>query len=155
MKLSIFIDSVILLLLFFFLKRKKLTLLENLFLLMVLEFIVTSYCAILYINLDLWSIAKRTELFILFRIYEVVVYPVIWIGYFNLFHWRDSRSYKWLLTFGAIGFQLGIEQWLRKWGAIIYRDWSLWQSLFMQIIVLCIAAISLYWYRYMEGREKA
>jgi hypothetical protein len=153
MKLSIFIDVVILLLLFFFLKRKKLHLHENIFLLMILEFLVTSYCAIIYINLDHWSIAKRTELFIIFRVYEVVMYPVIWIGYFNLLYWKSSRTYQWLLTLGTIGIQAGIEQWLRKWGVIIYRDWSLLQSLLIQMLVLFIAAISLYWFRYMEGRE--
>ena len=153
MKLSIFIDVVILLLLFFFLKRKKLYLHENIFLLMILEFLVTSYCAIIYINLDDWNIAKGTELFIIFRVYEVVMYPVIWIIYFNLLLWKGSRTYKWLLTVGTIGIQVGIEQWLRKWSIITYRDWSLLQSLMIQILVLFLTAISLYWYRYMEGRE--
>jgi hypothetical protein len=128
---------------------------ENIFLLMILEFFVTSYCAIIYINLDDWSIAKGTELFIIFRIYEVVMYPVIWIGYFNLLYWKSSRTYQWLLTLGTIGIQIGIEQWLRKWGVITYRDWSLVQSMLIQMLVLFLAAISLYWYRYMEGRETA
>lgn len=154
MKLSFFIDAAILLLLFFFLKRKKLLLQENIFLLMILEFIVTSYCAILYINLDVWTIANRTDLFILFRIYEVVVNPVIWLLYFNWLLDRVTRLSKWVLSGLVVGIQVGIEQWMRKWEVIVYRDWYIWESILVHIVVLIITTLCLYRYRKMQGREK-
>lgn len=154
MKLSLFIDVSVILLISVVMFKKKLPLLENIFIVMILEFLVSSYCAILYINLDVWEVANGTELFIIFRVYEAIMNPFIWLLYFNLLPMMVSRMSKSIVTLFFVGVQYAVEQWLVRWGVITYRGWHFWQSLFVQLMVLAITSLCLMLYRRILQKEK-
>lgn len=153
MKLSIFIDVALVLVISFFVKQKKLRTLENLLVFMVLEFLVSSYCAILYINIDVWGLAKDPELFIIFRIYEAIVNPFIWLWYFQLLPSMDSRFTKWMVTGAFVGIQWAVEKWLFRWEVIINKDWHFWQCILVQFLVLSITYLSQSWYGKILQKE--
>lgn len=153
MKLTIIIDAAILLLASFFIMKKRLDLFENLFILMILEFLVTSYCAILYINLDVWTVTNETVPFIIFRIYEAVIWPIVWLLYLNLLPLIKSRFSKGIWTGIFVGIQAGIEFWLVEWNVITYKDWSFGYSIILQILVIMTVNIALSWYRKLLRKE--
>ncbi|MGG3466180.1 hypothetical protein ABES02_01130 [Neobacillus pocheonensis] len=153
MKLTIIIDVAILLLASFCIKKKRLHLFENLFILMILEFLVTSYCAILYINLDVWTVTNETVPFIIFRIYEAIIWPFVWLLYLNLLPNMKSRFSKWILTGIFVGIQSGIERWLVEWEVITYKDWPFWHSIILQVLVITLVNMALSWYRNLLRKE--
>lgn len=153
MKLTIIIDVAIILLVSFFILKKRLHLFENIFILMVLELLVTSYCAILYINLDVWTVTNDTELFIIFRVYEAVLYPFIWLWYLNLLPIMKSRLTSWLLTGVFVGVQCGVERWMTVWNVITYKGWPFGLSFIVQILVVVIVNMTLSWYRNLLRKE--
>ncbi|MEH7332444.1 hypothetical protein V7161_07385 [Neobacillus drentensis] len=133
--------------------KKRLHLFENIFILMILEFLVTSYCAILYINLDVWTIANETELFIIFRVYETIIYPFIWLSYFNLQPIFKSPLFKWIWTGLFVGIQSGVERWLVEWDVITYKGWPFWLSFILQTFIVLIVHLALAWYRNLMRKE--
>jgi len=153
MKLTMTIDAAILLLVSFFIMKKRLHLFENLFILMILEFLVTSYCAILYINLDVWAVTNGTQLFIIFRVYEAIIYPVVWLLYLNWLPIMESRLSKWILSGSFVGIQSAVELWLVEWNVITYKDWPFWYSIIVQILVISIVHMALSWYRNLLRKE--
>ncbi|WP_413306804.1 hypothetical protein AA0X95_06440 [Bacillus sp. 1P10SD] len=153
MELSIFISLTIFLVLSFVVKKQKLTLFENMFLYIIVEFMMTSYCAILYINLDVWHVANKTGLFIIFRIYEAIVYPAIWLWYFNLHPQRVSMLSRLLLTVLFVGIECVVEQGLVRLGVISYKDWQVWQSVLVQIFVLGLTTVLLTWFQAILKKE--
>ncbi|MGG3564932.1 hypothetical protein ABES03_25360, partial [Neobacillus rhizosphaerae] len=153
MELSIFISLTIFLLLSFIVKKQKLTLFENIFLYIIVEFMVTSYCAILYINVDVWHVANKAGLFIIFRIYEAIVYPAIWLWYFNLHPQRVAKLSRLLLAFLFVGIECVVEKALVLLGVIIYKDWQVWQSVLVQILVLVMTSVLLTWFQTILKKE--
>ncbi|WP_335443604.1 hypothetical protein [Neobacillus drentensis] len=153
MKLTLIIDAAIILLVSYYIMKKRLHLFENIFILMILEFLVTSYCAILYINLDVWTIANETELFIIFRVYETIIYPFIWLSYFNLQPIFKSPLFKWIWTGLFVGIQSGVERWLVEWDVITYKGWPFWLSFILQTFIVLIVHLALAWYRNLMRKE--
>ncbi|MGG1677933.1 hypothetical protein ACIFOT_19540 [Neobacillus sp. NRS-1170] len=153
MKLTLIIDAAIMLLVSYFIMKKRLQVFENIFILMILEFLVTSYCAILYINLDVWTVTNKTALFIIFRVYEAIIYPFIWMGYFNLLPIFKSRFFKWILTGLFAGIQSGVERWLVEWDVITYKGWHFWFSFLLQILIVSMVHLALTWYRNLLRKE--
>ncbi|MDN3019599.1 hypothetical protein PH210_25880 [Paenibacillus sp. BSR1-1] len=153
MKLTLIIDAAIILLVSYYIMKKRLHLFENIFILMILEFLVTSYCAILYINLDVWTIANDTELFIIFRVYETIIYPFIWLSYFNLQPFFKSALSKWIWTGLFVGIQSVVERWLVEWDVITYKGWPFWLSFILQTLIVLIVHLALAWYRNLMRKE--
>lgn len=150
MELSLFISLTIFLLLSFIVKKQKLTLFENIFIYIIIEFLMTSYCAIFYINVDVWTVANKTGLFIIFRLYEAIVYPVIWLWYFNI---MPKRGAKWLLAIGFVGIECMVEKALVLLGVITYKDWQVWQSVLVQLFVLLLTSVLLTWFQSILKKE--
>jgi len=129
MKLTFFIDVVMFVLLSFCLLKKHHNRLENLFVLMMVEFVLSCYYAVLYINLDIWTISKGTEKYIIFRMFEVLLNPLLFLLYFNLLPSMRKFFAKFGFTVFFIGILLAIESWMVAWNVIIYKNWRAWQSL--------------------------
>ncbi|MDC3414998.1 hypothetical protein NC797_15265 [Aquibacillus sp. 3ASR75-11] len=129
----------ILLIMSFFVTKKKCNVLENIFLFCVLEFVFTSYFAILYINHNFWEITKSIEWFIAFRIYEVIIVPLLYMFYYNLIPKLQTKLSKVVYTLLFVGILYGNEYILVKWGVIVYSNWNAWQSiLFLSIILTSV-----------------
>jgi len=138
MKLSFFIDVAMVILISFCLLKKNHNRFENLFMLMAAEFVLLCYYAILYINLDLWTISKGTERFIIFRIYEVFFIPLLFLLYFNLLPLLKKLFSQFGLTVLFIGIILAVELWMVEWKVIMYKNWHAWQSLITSLFLIIL-----------------
>lgn len=148
MKLSFFIDVWMIGLISFCLLKRKRNKLENLFILLMAEFLSTCYFAVLYINLDVWTIAKSVELFIIFRLYEVLLIPLLFLFYFNLLAIVEKQLAKMGLTVLFIGILLGVECWLVTWNVIIYTNWQVWKSMLVFLFMTVIFSVLIKGYRF-------
>jgi hypothetical protein len=152
-QLPIFVDAAIILLIAYFIKKKKLHLLESIFIIFVLEMLITSYCAILHINLEFWEVSEKPSLNAVFRIYESIISPVIWLFYFNLLSDLEKRITKALLVVLFISIQVAVEQWLVAMDVIWYLDWHIWQSIMVQFCVFVAIIVFHNLYRKILQRE--
>lgn len=141
MKLLLFFDITIIFLISFFIVRKRLHVFINIFTFMVLEFLIASYFAVLYVNLKAWEVANSTDLFYIFRIYEVILMPLLYISYFNLIDALKNRYIKFGLSIVLIGVLYGIELLLVHWKVIVYKEWHFWQSIVSLFLILLISNI--------------
>ncbi|MBO0994640.1 hypothetical protein [Bacillus sp. SD088] len=114
---------------------------ENLFIFMIQELIITSCFSVLYINLKVWEITNRIPLFIIFRLYEFIVIPLLYVMFFNLLAAIQSRFNKWLFTITYVAILYGVEFLLVQGKVIRYNGWDFWQSLFLIAVVLLISYI--------------
>ncbi|MBB2482572.1 hypothetical protein H5P36_20585 [Bacillus sp. APMAM] len=152
MKLAFFIDVWMIGLISFCLLKKKRNKLENLFILMIAEFVFSCYYAILYINLDVWTIGKSAELFIIFRLYEVLLTPLLFLLYFNMLPMVKKQLTKICLTALLIGILLGVECWLVLWNVIIYINWQAWKSLLVFVFTTVLFGILLKVFQFFEKK---
>ncbi|MBS4174371.1 hypothetical protein [Bacillus sp. FJAT-49736] len=129
MKLAFFMDIIMICLICFFLMKNKRNRLDNLFILMMVEFISICYYATVYINLDAWTIGKSTELFIIFRLYEIILNPLIVLFYFNLLPKVKGIWMEIGVSILFLGILFGVECWLVNWDVIRYIGWQSWMSL--------------------------
>jgi hypothetical protein len=152
-QLPIFVDATIILLIAYFIKKKKLHLLESIFIIFVLEMLITSYCAILHINLELWEVSEKPSLNVVFRIYESIISPVIWLFYFNLLPDVQKRITRFFLVVLFICIQVAVEQWLVALKVIWYLDWQIWKSILVQFTVFISIRLLHNVYRKILQRE--
>lgn len=152
MKLSTMLDASVILIITFILLKQKLHSLENIFIFFILEFVITSYCAILYINLKKWGIADNIELFIIFRVYEVIILPILFLLYFNIIH-RINQLLKCMITVFFIGILYLMEWWVRMWDVITYNNWHFWESLIVEVFILFLVSSLLRLFRNQLQKE--
>lgn len=143
MKLTFCLDVVMVVLISFCLLKKNYNRLENLFVLMTVEFVLLCYYAVLYINLDIWTISKETEKFIIFRIYEVLLNPLLFLLYFNLLPLIKKLLAKCGFTVLFIGVLFGVECWMVAWNVIVYKHWHAWQTLTASLIFVILFSMLL------------
>ncbi|MRG86121.1 hypothetical protein [Salinibacillus xinjiangensis] len=127
----VFFDLIIGLLIATTVINKRLNILENIFILITLEFIITGYVAVLTINLGLWEMAKNAEPYTILRLHEIIILPVLYLWYFNLLDAFKSLLGKSVLTLGALLIFYGSEYLLVRWNVITYNSWNAWYSIFV------------------------
>lgn len=149
----ILLNIMILFCIAFFIIKKRLSLPENLFIFMIEELMITSYFSILYINLKVWVITNRIPLFIIFRFYEFIVFPLLYVMYFNLLAAIQSRFNKCLFTITYIAILYGVEFLLVQGKVIRYSGWHFWHSLFLITAVLLISYILQFCFRQIIRKE--
>lgn len=137
MKLNLILNTTIVFLMMFILARKRLHVFINIFIFMLLEFTITSYFAILSINIKAWELPEQTELILIFYIYEVILLPFIYLWYFNLNEVIQKKWLKAMLIVVLVGVLSLLEYLLVVWEVITYINWHLWQSL-LAFIMICI-----------------
>ena len=137
----------------FVLKKNKLHIFENIFLLLVLEFLVSTYYAILYVNIDVWKISFKTDLFIIFRVEEVILLPLLLTWYFNIVGQLHAKMYKMALLFFTIGLAYSLEYLLVRFKVITYKDWSSWHSVVILFFILIFTTYMHKGYRRILRRE--
>lgn len=149
----ILLNIIILFFITFSIVKKRLGLLENLFIFMVQELLITSYFAVLYINLKVWEITNSIKLFIIFRLSEFLVIPLLYVMYFNLLAAIQSHFNKSLFTITYIAILYGVEFLLVQGKVIRYNGWDFWHSLLSIAFVLLISSILQFCFRRVLRKE--
>ncbi|GAA0479823.1 hypothetical protein GCM10008986_00330 [Salinibacillus aidingensis] len=133
--------------------KKTLNVLENSFMYLVLVFFVTGYTAVYYINLKLWSVADDPQLFLILRLYELIMIPLLCLWYFNLVEVCKTWLSRIVLTILMTGI-LGIVQLIMTyWEVIQYKNWQFWQSIVTFVVLLIVVRLLHVWFQSKLQKE--
>ncbi|WP_186578748.1 hypothetical protein [Aquibacillus kalidii] len=135
MELVVFIDIAIVLVIMFFVMKKYLNFLENVFRILLLEFIFTSYCAILSINFEVWKVDKAFHLYYCFALYEVMIVPIAMLIILNLLPFFKTLKKVMISLLGILVIYM-MEFLMVQWGIITYQGWHAWQSVLSLLSLL-------------------
>lgn len=144
LELLFHINLSIVLLIAFIATKKKLTILENIFMILLLEFILSSYYAVLYVNLGLWEVSKESGLYACFVLYEIAVVPIVYMFYYNKVVFMKSVWIKMTFTIVTIGAIYIAEVLLIYMGVVTYKSWYMWQSLVGIFLLIVLFGFILY-----------
>lgn len=133
---SFFISFAIILLLFFILIRKKNNKLTLLFVLLGMEYLFTSFISVIADNEKLWRISKEPSHFVMFRVAEVVVIPLLLLWYLEFDRRVHSLPAKVTLFVIGVLSLTGIEKLLVLLKVMDQVNWPLWASLVSWIFIL-------------------
>src|SRR5690606_37472179 len=106
----------------FFLQSKRLHILENIFLYMLLVFFLTGYMGILYVNVGAWKVSSSIDLFIIFRLYEFIMSPLLYLAFFNLFEKMGTKMKKLIVFIASVAIIASVQFLLVQWEVITFMD---------------------------------
>jgi hypothetical protein len=95
MKLALSICIGVILIILFFVTPSKLNSIVNIFLFLCLEFLISTFYSLLYINLGIWKISQQAIDYLTFQTYELIILPfsfLIFINYFLMMKSNTKRS---------------------------------------------------------------
>ncbi|MEH7438753.1 hypothetical protein V7182_14880 [Neobacillus drentensis] len=113
---------------FFTIKKANHTL-TLIFLLMLIEFFFTSFISVIVDNAKLWTVTQSTRYLIMFRVTEVVVFPLLLLWYIEMVKRGSSISKKLMITVLWVGVLVGVETILSHVHIFTYEKWKVWGSI--------------------------
>jgi hypothetical protein len=152
MSLVIFICVTILLIMSFYFLPKTMNILQNTYVLMLAIFLFTCYCSVIYVNLEFWKLSNHVTHYILFRIYQLIVIPILVVWYCN---GKNKKMKKYFLI-RTVCFSLAmllLERLLISWNVITYAKWNGLISFFAYLILLLVISILNHWFTVVLRKE--
>lgn len=137
-KLAGFLSFTIILINTFFSTKKKTPILTLILVLIVIEFFLTSYISVIVDNGELWKVSKETKKFILFRVAEVVVFPILMLYYLELLILMNSIKFKVFFTMTWALLLFCIEYLLVLLEIFKYANWKMGWSIATWFIFLIL-----------------
>ncbi|WP_413303907.1 hypothetical protein AA0X95_27055 [Bacillus sp. 1P10SD] len=126
---SLFFSFTLIGIISFFTLKKVNHPLTLIFLLMVIEFLYTSFISVIVDNAKLWTVTKSTRYLIMFRVTEVVVFPLLLLWYIESVKRVSTLSKKLLITVIWVGVLVGVETILIHIHLFTYEKWKVWGSI--------------------------
>jgi len=154
MELVLFLNFTILLLLLYCLINKKLHPLESIFIILIVEFIISTYFAIVTVNKEFIEISNKSYLLILFRVHEVITLPIIILLYFNGYALLKTKIMKWFSNVLIIVLLILIEEVIKYWEGITYLQWNVWRSGLFYIFLVLTTSVLLKAYSTILRKEE-
>jgi hypothetical protein len=152
MSLVIFICITIILIMAFFFLPKTMTLLQNTYVFMLCIFLFTCYCSVLYVNLELWNLSNHVPDYILFRIYQFVVIPMLAVWCCNGKETQKKNSI-WVRTFSFTAGMYFVERLLIGWDVILYKNWNGLFSVVGYLLLLFVIVHLNKWFTFVLRKE--
>jgi hypothetical protein len=139
--ISVFLSLTLILVTSTIIIRKKINLLTLIFVFFTNEYLFTSFISTIVDDAKLWTISKQTRHFIMFRVAEVVVFPLLLIWYLEFL--IRIRIYGIKLFFSVLWILLLvlIEGILIKLDIIKYEKWETWCSILVWSFFLFISSL--------------
>lgn len=123
MQLSLYADALIIIVISLLLKKKRLHAAEYIYVFYILTFLYASFISIIVDNLELWKVNEKPIPFALFRLSELLLFPLLGVWYVELFHSKSIKLYKVFITVTCLIFPVLLEQWLIYIDIIEYKHW--------------------------------
>src|SRR5690606_41934352 len=92
---------------------------------MLLVFFLTGYMGILYVNVGAWKVSSSIDLFIIFRLYEFIMSPLLYLAFFNLFEKMGTKMKKLIVFIAFVAIISSAQFLLVKWEVITFMDWHI------------------------------
>jgi len=138
---SLFFSFTLIGIISFFTIKKATHTLTLIFLLMVIEFFFTSFISVIVDNAELWTVTQSTRYLIMFRITEVVVFPLLLLWYIELVKRGSSISKKLMISVLWVGVLVGVETILSHVHIFTYEKWKVWGSIIVWFTFLSFLQI--------------
>lgn len=139
MELIIFLDLTFLLIIAFSISKKHLYSLENIFMLIMIEFMFTCYIGIVFVNMEVWELStNKNQQLIIFYIHELITIPVMIVWFHNIWAVMKTTLSRIIFSISFVPLLYSPEFLLVHWQVIIYRKWSSWQALLALAILLLV-----------------
>jgi hypothetical protein len=126
---SLFFSLTLIGIISFFTIKKATHTLTLIFLLMVIEFFFTSFISVIVDNAKLWTVTQSTRYLIMFRVTEVVVFPLLLLWYIESVKRGGTFSKKLIITVLWVGVLVGVETILSHVHIFTYEKWKVWGSI--------------------------
>jgi hypothetical protein len=126
---SLFFSFTLIGIISFFTIKKATHTLTLIFLLMVIEFFFTSFISVIVDNAKLWTVTQSTRYLIMFRVIEVVVFPILLLWYIESVKRVGTFSKKLIITVLWVGVLVGVETILIHVHIFTYEKWKVWSSI--------------------------
>jgi hypothetical protein len=126
---SLFFSFTLIGIISFFTIKKATHTLTLIFLLMVIEFFFTSFISVIVDNAKLWTVTQSTRYLIMFRVTEVVVFPLLLLWYIESVKRGGTFSKKLVITVLWVGVLVGVETILSHVHIFTYEKWKVWGSI--------------------------
>jgi hypothetical protein len=140
-KLSGFISLALILINTIFTYKKKTPILTLIFVCLVVEFFFTSYISVIVDNAELWKVSKNTKDFIIFRVAEVIIIPIVMLFYLEVLHSKISVKFKMIYAVIWVLMLFCAESLLVSLDIFTYTKWQIeWSiavwSMFLLLVIL-------------------
>jgi hypothetical protein len=123
-KLALFISVVLILIIYFFSYKKHTHILSLIFTLFIIEYVLTSVIAIIVDNTQLWKVSKNHKDFFLFRLTEVVVFPLLLLIFLDYVKKMKTVVLKLLFLITCTLLLFCVEQLLILLNLFQYGKWQ-------------------------------
>jgi hypothetical protein len=140
-KLSGFISLALILINTIFTYKKKTPILTLIFVCLVVEFFFTSFISVIVDNAELWKVSKNTKDFIIFRVAEVIIIPIVMLFYLEVLHSKISVKFKMIYAVIWVLMLFCAESLLVSLDIFTYTKWQIeWSiavwSMFLLLVIL-------------------
>lgn len=138
---SLFISMTLILIISFVLISKKNNPLVFIFVLMCIEYLFTSFISVIVDNENLWKVSKEPWHFLMFRISEVIIIPLMLLLYLEIDRRLSTAAKRLLLIIAATFIMVGLERLLPILDIMKYVNWKLWASFLTWFLFLAITRL--------------
>lgn len=138
---SLFLSMTLILIISFVLFNKKNNLLVLIFVLMCVEYLFTSFISVIVDNENLWKVSEDPWQFLMFRVAEVIIFPLLFLLYLEIERGMGASTKRLLLKVFATFVLVGIERILVILEIMKYSNWQLWASFLTWFLFLSITSI--------------
>lgn len=107
---SLFLSMTLILIISFVLFNKKNNLLVLIFVLMCVEYLFTSFISVIVDNENLWKVSEDPWQFLMFRVAEVIIFPLLFLLYLEIERGMGASTKRLLLKVFATFVLVGIER---------------------------------------------
>ncbi|MDZ5471448.1 hypothetical protein SM124_06775 [Bacillus sp. 31A1R] len=144
MQTSIFIDLIILSSICFIFKKKRFHAVQYLYVYLIIVFLYCSFISVISDNLELWKVKEQIIPYIVFRVSEVILFPLVALWFIELFHLKSNKMYKITLISLFLLIPVLLQQWLVYMKVFEYRHWEVYKTILVWIIFYSTSVVTNY-----------
>jgi hypothetical protein len=141
-KLAGFISLALILLNTIFSYKKKTPILTLIFVCLVIEFFFTSFISVIVDNAELWKVSQNTKDFIIFRVAEVIVIPIVLLFYLEVLHAKISVKFKLIYAVIWVSLLFCVESLLVSLNIFSYTKWKMGWSIAVWFMFLFLVIVT-------------
>jgi hypothetical protein len=152
-KLAGFISLSLILINSIFTYKKKTPILTLIFVWLVIEFFFTSFISVIVDNAEYWKVSKNTKDFIIFRVAEVIVIPIVMLFYLEVIHAKISGKFKMMFAVIWILLLFCVESLLVSLDIFNYTKWQIGWSIGVWFLFLLLVLLTQSLFNKILSRE--
>jgi hypothetical protein len=141
-KLAGFISLALILINTIFTYKKKTPILTLIFVGLVIEFLFTSFISVIVDNAELWKVSKSPKDFIIFRLVEVIVIPIVMLFYLEIFSSKISVKFKMIYAVIWVLVLFCVERLLISLDIFEYTGWKMEWSIAVWFLFLFLIIVT-------------